>query len=95
MPSNLYSFNFQQQFQPKEDCNQILMAPPKFMYSSIQVSDILVSTVHCKLTDFVFKIFLLFIPEMSVGFMSYIVPIIPIYFTWILKSVQFSLFPWI
>jgi hypothetical protein len=32
--------------------------------------------------------FTLFIPEMSAGFTSYIVQIIPIYFTWILQPLQ-------
>jgi hypothetical protein len=30
---------------------------------------------------------------MSVGFTSYTVQIIPIYFTWILLALQFNLFP--
>jgi hypothetical protein len=37
--------------------------PLKFIYSSIQVSDVLVLTV-CKLINFVFQLFPLFIPEM-------------------------------
>jgi hypothetical protein len=52
-----------------------LVACLKLIYSSIQVSDVLV--VRCKLIDFVFQIFPLFIPEISAGFMSYIVQIIP------------------
>jgi hypothetical protein len=56
----------------------------KFTYSSIQVSDVPVLTVRCKLVNFVFQILPLFIPEMSAGFTSYIFQIIPIYFTWIL-----------
>jgi hypothetical protein len=56
----------------------------KQKYSSIQVSDVLVLTVHCKLINFVSQIFPLFIPEMSSGFRSYTVQIIPIYSTWIL-----------
>jgi hypothetical protein len=38
---------------------------------SIQVSDVLV--LFCKLINFVFQIFRLFIPEMTVDFMSYVV----------------------
>jgi hypothetical protein len=45
-----------------------LVAPLKFIYSSIQVSGDLVVTV----------------PNMSAGFTCYIVQVIPIYFTWIL-----------
>jgi hypothetical protein len=58
-----------------------------------KVSDVHVLTVHCKLINFVFHIFPLFIPELSAGFTSYIVQVIPIYFTWILLPLQFSLFP--
>jgi hypothetical protein len=54
------------------------------MYSSLQVSDVLVFTVCYKLINFVFQIFPLFIPEISAGFTTYIIQIIPIYFTWIL-----------
>jgi hypothetical protein len=42
-----------------------LVVPLKFIYSSMQVSDVL--TVGCKLINFVFQIFPLFIPEMSAG----------------------------
>jgi hypothetical protein len=52
----------------------------------MQVSDVLVLTVCCKLVNFVFQMFPLFIPEMSAGFTSYIVQIIPIYCTWILLA---------
>jgi hypothetical protein len=48
----------------------------EFIFSSIQVSNVLVLTVRCKLINFVFQIFPLFIPEMPAGFMSYIVQII-------------------
>jgi hypothetical protein len=47
-------------------------------------SDVLVLTVRCKLIDLVFQIIPLFIPEISAGFTSFIVQIIPIYLTWIL-----------
>jgi hypothetical protein len=50
----------------------------KVIYSSIQVSNVLVLTVNCKLINFVFQIFPLFIPEMSAGFASCIVHIVPI-----------------
>jgi hypothetical protein len=56
----------------------------KFIYSSILVSSDLVLTVWCKLINFVFQIFLLFVPEMSASFASYIVHIIPIYLARIL-----------
>jgi hypothetical protein len=44
----------------------------------LYVSDVVVRTVHCKLINFVFKIFPLFTPETSAGFMTYIVQIIPV-----------------
>jgi len=40
---------------------------------SIHVSDIFYLTVSFKFLDFSFHMFLLFVPEMSVGFTSYIV----------------------
>jgi hypothetical protein len=61
-----------------------LVAPLKFIYSSIEVSDVLFLTVRCKLINFAFQMFSLFIAEMSAGNTSYIVQVIPIYFTWIL-----------
>jgi hypothetical protein len=63
-----------------------LVTPLKVIYSSIQVSNVLVFTVRCKLINFVSQIFPLFIPEMPASFTSYIVKIIPIYFAWILCS---------
>jgi hypothetical protein len=39
----------------------------KCIYSSIQVSDVLVLSVRCKLINFVSQIFPLFIPEMPAG----------------------------
>jgi hypothetical protein len=39
----------------------------------LQVSDIIAFTVLCKLINFVFQMFPLFIPEISAGFTSYIV----------------------
>jgi hypothetical protein len=51
----------------------------KFIYSSTQVSNVLVPIVCCKIINFVFQIFPLFVPEMSTSFTSYIVPIISIY----------------
>jgi hypothetical protein len=50
-----------------------LVAPIKSIYSSIQVSDVLVLTIRCTLINFVFQIFPLFIPEMSTGCTTYIV----------------------
>jgi hypothetical protein len=49
----------------------MLVAPLKFTYSPIQVSDVLVLTAGYKLINFVFQIFPLFIPEVSAGFTSY------------------------
>jgi hypothetical protein len=66
------------------ECISQLVAPLKLIYFSIHVSDVLVFIVRCKLIDFVFQIFSLFIPEMSAGFTSYNVQIISIYFIWIL-----------
>jgi hypothetical protein len=70
-----------------------LAAQLKFIHSSVQVSDVLIVTVRCKLINFVFQIFLFFIPEMCVGFGSSTVQVIPICFTWILYPLKFSLFP--
>jgi hypothetical protein len=63
-----------------------LVASFKLIYSPTQVSDVLVLTVRCKVINFVFvfQVMTLFIPEISVGFTSFMVQIIPIYFTWIL-----------
>jgi hypothetical protein len=58
-----------------------LIAPFKLIYFFIQAPDVLALTVRCKLINFVLHIFLLFIPEISAGFTSYIVQIILIYFT--------------
>jgi hypothetical protein len=54
-----------------------------FLYT-VHVSNVLVLTVHCKLINFIFQIFILFISEMLADFMSYIVQIIPNYAAWIL-----------
>jgi hypothetical protein len=59
----------------------------------MQVSDVLVLTICCKLINFVFQIFPLFIPEMFALASHLIVQIIPIHFTWILEPLQYSLFP--
>jgi hypothetical protein len=48
-----------------------LVALLKVIYSSIQISDVLVLTVCCKLITFVFQIFPVFIPEMPSGFTLY------------------------
>jgi hypothetical protein len=56
-----------------------LVAPLKFIYSSIQVSGVLTLTVHWKLISFVFQILPLFIPEISASFTSYFVQVTPIY----------------
>jgi hypothetical protein len=61
-----------------------LLALLKFIDSSMQVDNNLFLTVRCKLINFVFQIFLFFIPEISADFTSLIVRIIPIYLTWIL-----------
>jgi hypothetical protein len=63
---------------PRMDCR--LVTPLKLIYSSIQVSNVLVLTVRCKLIDIVFHILPLFIPKMPEGLMSNSVQIIPIYF---------------
>jgi hypothetical protein len=56
----------------------------KFIYSTTQVSNVLGLTVYCKIINFIFQIFPLFIPEMPARFTSFIVQIIPIYLAWIL-----------
>jgi hypothetical protein len=48
-----------------------LVTPLKLIYSSIQVSNVLVLAVLCKLINFVFQTFPLFVPEMPAGFTSY------------------------
>jgi hypothetical protein len=55
------------------ELGHVVCGTDKFMYSTIQVSDVLVLTVHCKLIHFVFQIFPHFVPEMPAGFTSYIV----------------------
>jgi hypothetical protein len=55
------------------------MLKVEVIYSSIQVSNVLVLTVRFKLINFVFQIFLLFVPEMPASFTSYIVQIITIF----------------
>jgi hypothetical protein len=54
----------------------------------MKVSDIFVLTVRCELINFVSLLH----PEMSPGFKSYFVPIIPIYVALMLQSLQFGLF---
>jgi hypothetical protein len=56
----------------------------KVIDAPIQVSDILVLAVRFKFINFSIQIFLLFVPEMSTSFMSYIVQIIYITLVWIL-----------
>jgi hypothetical protein len=41
----------------------MFVTPLKVIYSSIQISNVLVLTVRCELINFVFQIFPLFIPE--------------------------------
>jgi hypothetical protein len=48
----------------------------------------LVRTVRCKLINFVFQVFPLFIPEMPAGFTSYTVQIIPIYLNTVTTSIR-------
>jgi hypothetical protein len=55
----------------------------KVFDAPVQVSDILL-TVCFKLINFSVQIFLLFVPEMSTSFTSYIVQIIYITLVWIL-----------
>jgi hypothetical protein len=54
-----------------------LVVHPKFIYSSIEVSNLLVLTVYCRLIKFLLQTFALFIPEMPAGVMSCVVQIIP------------------
>jgi hypothetical protein len=58
-----------------------LVHPLKIIYFSVQISDVLVLTAHCKLINFVFQILPSLFSEISAGFAIYIVHIIPIYFT--------------
>jgi hypothetical protein len=55
-----------------------MVASLKFIYSSTQVSDVLVLTVHCKPINFAFPILPLIV-EMSAGLTSYILQINPFY----------------
>jgi hypothetical protein len=59
----------------------------------MQDLNVLVLTASCKLNDFVFQMYPLFVPEISARFRSYIVQIILIYFTRILYPLQFGMFP--
>jgi hypothetical protein len=45
-------------------------SPSELIYSSIQISNVLVLSLCYKLINFVFQIFPLFIPDLSAGFMS-------------------------
>jgi hypothetical protein len=62
----------------------MFVAPHNLIYSSIQGSVVLVIMVPCKLINFVFQMFFLFISEMPTGFVSYTVLVIPTYFAWII-----------
>ena len=85
-------------------CNQItllilysissrLVTLLKAIDSPIKVPNIFDLTVSFKFLNFSFQICLLFVPEMSACFTSYIVHIINIALTWILYPLHFSLLP--
>jgi hypothetical protein len=57
----------------------------------VQVSDILVLSVCFMFINFGFQIFLLFIPEMSTSFSTYIVQVIYITLVWSMYPLYFSL----
>ena len=59
----------------------------------IQVPDVLDLTVNFKFLNFSSQLCLLFVPEMSANFTSYIVQIIYIALAWILYPLHFSLLP--
>ena len=56
----------------------------KVIDARLKFSDIFYFTVSFNLINFSFQIFLLFVPEMSASFTSYIVSIIYTAFVWIL-----------
>jgi len=61
----------------------------------LQVAEVFDLTVNFKFINFSFKIFLLFVPEVSTSFTSYIICIIYIALFWILYSLHFRLLPMI
>ena len=63
----------------------------KVTVAPVQVSNILDPTVSFKFLNFSFQLGLLFVPEMSASFTSYIVQIMYIALTWILYPLHFSL----
>jgi hypothetical protein len=79
-----YCGNLQADHHSHPPLSSSLVAPLKCIYSAIQVTDILVHTVLCKLINSVFQIFPVFILEMPVGLSFCIVQIMLIYFVWIL-----------
>jgi hypothetical protein len=62
-----------------------LIIPIKVIYSSIQVSDVLVLNASCKLINFVFQIFPLFIPEIPSDFVLYIA-VVTLYLSYTYKT---------
>ena len=84
-------------------CNQItllilyciscsLVSPLKIIDAPIQVPSIFYLTVGFMFLSFSFQIFLLFVPEMSASYTSYIVYIICIAFAWILYPLHLPCF---
>ena len=85
-------------------CNQItililyyissrLLTLLKAIDSPIKVPNIFDLTVGFKFLNFSCQICLLFVPEMSASFTSYVVQIINLALTWILYPLHFSLLP--
>jgi len=85
-------------------CNQItililyyissrLVTLLKAIDSPIKVPNNFDLTVSFKFLNFSFQICLLFVPEMSASFMSYIIQIMNIALTWILYPLHFRLLP--
>jgi hypothetical protein len=59
-----------------------LVTPLEVIYSSIQLSNVLVLTIRCKLINTVYQIFPHCIPEMIADYTSYIVQIISLFGYW-------------
>ena len=85
-------------------CNQITILVLHYIISRLltllkvtdaptRVTDFLDLTVSFKLIVFSFQIFLLFVPDMSVSFTSYVVYVSYCVLVWVLSTSHFSLFP--
>ena len=67
----------------------------KVTEAPIEVPNIFYHTVSFKLINFSFQIFLLFVPEMSASFTSFIVGLSTVFWFCILYPLHFGLFSWV